>query len=333
MLNTLKSINSCSGVSGREHNVQNKILTYIAPLTDKVWEDAMGNLIAVKYGSGENKKKIMLCAHADEIGFIVTHIDDRGFIRTSPIGGINFVAASFGYVVSESGVKGVMVPEAGTKAGDIAADKVYIDIGAKDKKEAEKKVQIGDTFHLESNVTRIGKKICGRPMDDRIGCVALIEIARKMSEGGCKNDIYFCFSVQEEVGVRGSKTAAFGIEPDYAIVYDVTGTGDVPGAKPMACSVGGGAAIKIKDSSVICDRETTQKLMALAKENDIKYQWEILTYGGTDTSSIQMSRAGCKAVALSIPTRYIHTGVEMIDMNDVSACVDLTLAFDAAIEA
>jgi len=326
MLNTLKSLNNCSGVSGREQNIANKILTYIAPLTDKVWEDPMGNLIAVKYGAGENKKKIMLCAHMDEIGFIVTHIDDKGFVRISPIGGINFIAAVYGYVVSEKGVKGVLVPDGGTKAGDIGADKVYIDIGAKDKKDAEKKVQIGDTFNLESNVTRIGKKICGRPMDDRIGCVALIEIARKMSEG-CKHDVYFCFSVQEEVGVRGSKTAAFGIEPDYAIVYDVTGTGDVPGAKPMACSVGGGAAIKIKDNSVICDRETTQKLMSVAKDNEIKYQWEILTYGGTDTSSIQMSSAGCKAVALSIPTRYIHTGVEMIDMSDVEACVDLTLAF------
>lgn len=291
----------------------------------------MGNIIALKRGKGENKKKIMLCAHMDEIGFIVTNIDDRGFIRVSPIGGINFVAAVYGYVVSENGVKGVLVPDGETKAADIGADKIYIDIGAKDKKDAEKKVKIGDTFNLESSVTKVGKKICGRPMDDRIGCVALIEIAEKLSETGCNHDIYFCFSVQEEVGVRGSKTAAFGIEPDYAIVYDVTGTGDIPGAKPMACSVGGGAAIKIKDNSVICDRETTQKLVSLAKENDIKYQLEILTYGGTDTSSIQMSRAGCKAVALSIPTRYIHTGVEMIDMSDVQACVELTVAFDAAL--
>lgn len=330
MLNTLKTLNACSAVSGNEGNISNKILAYIAPLTDKVWEDPMGNLIAVKYGKGENKKKIMLCAHMDEIGFIVTHIDDRGFIRVSPIGGINFVAAAYSFVISENGVKGVMVPDGGTKAADLGADKVYIDIGAKDKKEAEKKVKIGDTFNLESSVTRIGKKICGRPMDDRIGCVALIEVAQKLSEG-CNNDIYFCFSVQEEVGVRGSKTAAYGIEPDYAIVFDVTGTGDVPGAKAMACSVGGGAAIKIKDNSVICDRETNQKLIEIAKANDIKYQCEILTYGGTDTSSIQMSRAGCKATAISIPTRYIHSGVEMIDTSDVSACVDLTVAFDASL--
>lgn len=333
MLNILKSLNSCSAVSGNENNLSNKILAYIAPLTDKVWEDPMGNLIAVKYGQAENKRRIMLCAHMDEIGFMVTHIDDRGFIRVSPVGGINFVAAAYSYVVSENGVKGVMVPDGGTKASELGADKVYIDIGAKDKKDAEKKVKIGDTFNLESNVTRIGKRICGRPMDDRIGCVALIEIAKKLSETGCRNDIYFCFSVQEEVGIRGSKTAAFGIEPDYAIVFDVTGTGDVPGAKPMACSVGSGAAIKIKDNSVICDRATNQMLIRLAKENDISYQCEILPFGGTDTASIQMSRAGCKATALSIPTRYIHTGVEMIDMGDVSACVSLAIAFDAGLDA
>lgn len=327
MLNTLKTLNACSSVSGRETSVSNKILTYIAPLTDKVWEDPMGNLIAVKHGNGENKKKIMLCAHMDEIGFIVTHIDDKGFIRISPVGGINFIAASFGYVVSENGVKGVLVPDSGTAAGDITADKVYIDIGAKDKKDAEKKVKIGDTFNLESSVTRIGRKICGRPIDDRIGCVILIEIARKLCEAQCKNDIYFCFSVQEEVGIRGAKTAAYSIEPDYAIVFDVTGTGDVPGAKPMACALGDGAAIKIKDNSVICDRETVKILSELAKENDIKHQFEILPYGGTDTASIQMARGGSKAVALSIPTRYIHTGVEMIDMNDVSECVKLALAF------
>ncbi len=331
MLNILKSLNGCASVSGREQSVSNKILTYIAPLCDKVWEDAMGNLIAFKSGNGENKKKIMLCAHMDEIGFIVTHIDDKGFIRISPIGGINFIAAAFGYVVSENGVKGVIVPESGTKPEDIGADKVYIDIGAKDKKEAEKKVKIGDFFVLESNVTRIGKRICGRPMDDRIGCVMLIEMAKKLQDTGCKNDLYFCFSVQEEVGIRGSKTAAYSIDPDYGVVFDVTGTGDVPGAKPMAVSVGGGAAIKIKDNSVICDRETTQKLIELAKENEIKHQCEILTYGGTDTASIQMSRAGAKAVALSIPTRYIHTGVEMIDMGDVSACVELSILFDASI--
>ncbi len=327
MLNILKALNSCPSISGREKAVSDKIAGFIAPLTDKVWEDPMGNLIAVKYGCGEDKKKIMLCAHMDEIGFMVTHIEESGMIRIAPIGGINFVSACFSYVVSEKGVKGVLVPNAGTAPADIKADTVYIDIGAKDKKEAERKVKLGDFFVAEYSVEKIGKRICGRPMDDRIGCVALIKIAEELATLQCKHDIYFCFSVQEEVGIRGSKTAAFSIAPDYGIAYDVTATGDTPGSKPMACQVGGGAAIKIKDSSVICDRLVVEKLIELAKANDIKYQCEILLAGGTDTASMQSAGAGSHAGAISIPTRYIHSNVEMIDMEDVKAIVALSLAF------
>lgn len=327
MLNIIKNLNATPSISGREKAISDKILTYIAPLTDKVWEDAMGNLIAYKRGSGTDRKKIMLCAHMDEIGFMVTHIDDRGFIRIAQVGGINYVAAAYTYVVSEKGVRGVIVPEANTAPQDLKFDKVYIDIGAKDKKEAEKKVRIGDFFVCESSVTKIGKKLCGRPMDDRIGCAIMIKIAEKLMEVDCKNDIYYCFSSQEEVGARGSKPASFAIDPDCGIAFDVTGTGDVPGAKPMECALGNGAAIKLKDQSVICDKEIVDKLTDLAIANDIKYQYEILTFGGTDTSSMQVTRGGVKAGALSVPTRYIHSGVEMIDMNDCDACVDLALAF------
>ena len=327
MLNIIKNLNATPSISGREKAISDKILTYIAPLTDKVWEDAMGNIIAYKRGSGTDRKKIMLCAHMDEIGFMVTHIDDRGFIRIAQVGGINYVAAAYTYVVSEKGVRGVIVPEANTAPQDLKFDKVYIDIGAKDKKEAEKKVRIGDFFVCESSVTKIGKKLCGRPMDDRIGCAIMIKIAEKLMGEDCKNDIYYCFSTQEEVGSRGSKPASFAIDPDCGLAFDVTGTGDVPGAKPMECALGNGAAIKLKDQSVICDKEIVDKLTDLAIANDIKYQYEILTYGGTDTSSMQVTRGGVKAGALSVPTRYIHSGVEMIDMNDCDACVDLALAF------
>ena len=287
----------------------------------------MGNLIAYKRGSGTDRKKIMLCAHMDEIGFMVTHIDDRGFLRIAQVGGINYVAACYTYVVSEKGVRGIIVPEANTAPQDLKFDKVYIDIGAKDKKDAEKKVRIGDFFVCEASVTKIGKKLCGRPMDDRIGCAIMIKIAEKLMGEDCKNDIYYCFSSQEEVGARGSKPAAFAIDPDCGIAFDVTGTGDVPGAKHMECALGNGAAIKLKDQSVICDKDLVDKLTDLAIANDIKYQYEILVYGGTDTSSMQVTRGGVKAAALSVPTRYIHSGVEMIDMNDCDACVDLALAF------
>ncbi len=327
MYNLIKNLNTCAGVSGRETSISNKILTYMAPLTDKAWEDPMGNLIAVKKGKSENAKKIMLCAHMDEIGFMVTHIDDRGFIRIAPIGGINFVSASFSYVISENGVRGVLVPDSGTAPADIKADKVYIDIGAKDRKEAEKKVKIGDFFVCEANVHKVGKKLCGRPMDDRIGCAIMIKMAEKLKDIEIDNDIYYCFAVQEEVGTRGSKPASFAIDPDCGLAFDVTGTGDTPGAKPMECSVGGGAAIKLKDASVLCDRDIVARLTEIAKAHDIKYQYEILQFGGTDTNSMQMTRGGVKAGAISIPTRYIHSNVEMIDVSDVEACIDLAIAF------
>ncbi len=330
MLNLMKTLTAVRGISGREKAVSDKLLTFIAPLTDKCWNDAMGNLIAVKYGTAPeaDRKRIMLCAHMDEIGFLVTYIEESGFIRVNAIGGINWVAAAYTEVTFGNGVKGILVPETGTAPADLKQEKMYIDIGAKDKKEAERKVQIGDYCALSGNLTRLcGRRITGRPLDDRVGCAVLVKIAEKLKDEAVADDVYFVFSVQEEVGVRGAKTSAFGISPDVGIAYDVTGTGDSIGAKPMACSVGNGAAIKLKDSSVICDYELTREFAAVAKECDIKHQFEILAAGGTDTSAMQMSGAGVRAAALSIPTRYIHSGVEMLDLNDADACVELTVAW------
>lgn len=330
MLNLMKTLVAVRGISGREKSVSDKLLTVVAPLTDKCRNDSMGNLIAVKYGTAPevDRKKIMLCAHMDEIGFLVTYIEESGFIRVNAIGGINWVAAAYTTVVFGNGVKGILVPETGTAAADLKQEKMYVDIGAKDRKEAERKVQIGDFCALEGNITRLcGRRIAGRPLDDRIGCAVLVKIAEKLKAEPVADDVYFVFSVQEEVGLRGAKTATFGINPDIGLVYDVTGTGDSLGAKPMACSVGGGAAIKLKDSSVICDYELTRELADAAKESGIKHQFEILAAGGTDTASMQMTGAGVRAAALSVPTRYIHSGVEMIDLNDAEACVDLTVAW------
>ncbi len=330
MLNMIKTLTAVRGISGREKAISDKLLTLMAPLTDKCYNDPMGSLVAFKQGTAPDgeRRKIMLCAHMDEIGFLVTFIEESGMIRVAPIGGINYVAAAFETVVFGNGVKGVMVPESGTAPADLKAEKVYIDIGAKDKKEAERKIAVGDFCALESKVTRLcGRRVAGRPMDDRVGCAVLVKIAEQLKEAPVRDDVYFVFSVQEEVGLRGAKTAAYAIAPDYGFAYDVTGTGDTPGAKPMACSVGGGAAIKLKDASVICDYELAQELAAVAKENDIKHQFEILLAGGTDTAAMQMSGAGARVGALSIPTRYIHSGVEMLDAADADACVDLTVAW------
>lgn len=328
MLELIKKIVKAPAISGREGAVADVIRAQMEPICDEVYSDKLGNLIAFKRGTAPEgeRKKIMLAAHMDEIGFLVTFIEDNGFIRLAPIGGINFVAAAYTTVVFESGLKGVLVPETGTKADAFTFDKFYVDIGAKDKKEAQRRVKIGDYFVIEPTVTRLcGKRIAGRPMDDRIGCAIMVETARRVTAP--RDDVYYVFTAQEEVGCRGAKTAAFAIAPDVALAYDVTGTGDTVGAKPMAVKVGDGAAIKIKDSSVICTPAFVAELTELAKAGKIPHQLEILPYGGTDTSSMQMAGSGCAAGCLSVPTRYIHSGVELIDLGDVEACVALTAAY------
>lgn len=328
MLDLIRKIVKAPAISGREDAVAEVIRGQIEPYCDEIYRDKLGNLIACKRGTAPDgeRRRVMLAAHMDEIGFFVTFIEESGYLRLTPIGGINFVAAAYHTVVFGNGVKGILVPESGTAAGSLTFDKVYVDIGAKDKKDAERRVKIGDYFVLEPSITRLaGKRIAGRPLDDRIGCVVLVETARRMSAP--RDDIYYVFTVQEEVGCRGAKTAAFAIAPDLAIAYDVTGTGDALGAKPMAVKVGGGAAIKLKDSSVICDPALMTEIEAKAKAAKIPHQIEILTYGGTDTSSMQMAGSGCVAGAISIPTRYIHSGVEMVDLGDVEACVALTVAY------
>ena len=328
MFTTLKTLCNISSVSGREENIRKKLCELISPLCDEVYTDNLGNLIALKKGSSKNAKSVMLCAHMDEIGFLVTFIEESGFIRVAPVGGISSSAAAYSEVVSENGVCGVIAPNGELKPADYSVDKFFIDIGAKNKKEAERKVKIGDFFVCRPSLRRLlAKRVCGRPLDDRVGCAALLMVAEHFSKTTPKNNLYYVFSVQEEVGCRGAKTAAFGISADYGLVFDVTATGDTPSAKPMACKIGDGAAIKIKDNSVICHKEVVDKLISIAKEEKISHQYEILTYGGTDTSAIQMTGSGAMVGALSIPTRYIHSGVETLDLGDAEACVALATSF------
>ena len=322
LYSVLERLCLATSVSGRESKVREEISDIIAPFVDSVSVDALGNLIALKKGKGE--RKIMLCAHMDEIGFIVNFIEDNGMVRVGTLGGIRLAAASFGFVVSEKGALGALCANADAKPEDYKADVMYIDIGASSKEEAEKYVSIGDTFVCAPRLERLlGERVCGRPIDDRVGCLALLALAERLSNVELCDDIYYVFSVQEEVGLRGSRPATFAISPDVAICFDVTSTGDTPSAKPMACSVGKGAAIKIKDNSVICHPRLVSELCELAEKNSIPYQREVLTFGGTDTASMQLTGMGCIAGALSIPTRYVHSSVELCDMGDVIACIDL----------
>lgn len=329
LLQTLKTLCRLHGVSGAEAPVAAYIKKTISPYMDEIKTDAMGNLIALKRGTGQNKKKVMFCAHMDEIGFIVNFVDEKGMIRFAPIGGINLRAALYAPVVFDNGVKGVLVPEA-DKAADPKFATCYVDIGAYSKKDAEKRVSIGDHFAVVKDVfTLSGNVWAGRPLDDRVACAILLETAATLPET-VENDLYFVFSVQEEVGCRGGRTAAFGIMPDYGFAVDVTATGDVPGATPMAVCQGKGAAIKIKDSSLICTPALVRGMQVLAKEKKITHQMEVLTAGGTDASAMQMTGSGAYAGGISIPSRYIHSGVETVDKRDVEACVKLATALCTA---
>ena len=317
MTELIKKLMFVPGISGREDKIAEAIKKEVEPYADEVYTDPVGNLIAHKKGNG---KKVMFAAHMDEIGYFVTFIDERGLIKVGNVGGINAIAGAFTQVVSEKGVYGVIVP---SDMKDVKVDGLYIDIGAKTKKQAESKVKIGDYFLHVPAFRRLNgsTRYIGRPFDDRIGCAVLIETLKNVKN--TDNDLYFVFSVQEEVGCRGAKPAAYSIEPEVGIAIDVTAVGGKPGAPTMDVKLGGGAAIKIKDASVICSYEIVNKMRELAKENKVKYQEEILIRGGTDTSAMQISKGGCLAGAISVPSAYIHSVNEMIDMSDVKEIVKL----------
>lgn len=305
-------------VSGREDKIREAIVREVEPYADEISCDPVGNLIVRKKGTG---KKIMFCAHMDEIGFFATYIDDEGLIKVNAIGGISALAAAYTEVVSENGVRGVIIPESGKEMPKV--ENMYIDIGAKTKKQAQRRVKVGDFFVCAPSIRRLsGTRYVGRPFDDRVGCAIMIEALKRVKETG--NDLYFVFSTQEEVGARGSKPASYSIAPDIGIAIDVTATGDKPGSAKMAVKLGGGCTVKIKDSGVICSPELVKQMREIAEENKVKYQNEVLIYGGTDASSIQVAGKGARVSAISVPTAFIHTGVEMVDMFDVNEAVKLT---------
>ena len=320
MTELLRKLMYTHGVSGREDKIRAVIESEVKPYADEITTDNMGNLIVRKKGNG---KRIMLCAHMDEIGFFVNNISSDGMLNVSPVGGIDFLSATYTEVVSEGGVPGALVTSA---KGEIPkGEDTQIDIGAKTKKQAEKKVCVGDFFVVKPSFTRLMNSKCiGRPFDDRVGCAILIEAIKQINS--CENDLYFVFSVQEEVGARGARPAAYGIAPEIAIALDVTMTGEKPGSPNMDVRLGKGCAIKIKDSCLICHTGLVKQMKEIATQNGVKYQDEVLLAGGTDGSPMQIMGKGAKTGVISIPCAYIHTSVEMIDLNDVKEAVKLTVA-------
>lgn len=317
MKSLIQKITSTPGPSGYEKQIREVIRAEIEDYADDIQVDALGNLI-VRKGGGE--KKFMLAAHMDEIGVIITHIDKDGFARFSNLGGVFPRYCSGGRVRFLDGTLGVIGNEMLEDPFKVPPlDKMFIDVGASSPKDCP--VSVGDVAAFERPFSVLGHRLVSKAMDDRIGVAVMIEALRRLKKS--PYELYFVFTAQEEVGVRGAATAAYGIDPDIGLAIDVTRTGDTPKDITMEVSLGKGPAIKVKDAGMIVDPRIVDWMVKTAEGAKIPYQREVLMRGGTDARSIQISRAGVPAGCLSIPCRYVHSPSEMVDFRDVENAVKL----------
>lgn len=323
MMNTLTELVSAFGPSGAEKSIAGVIEKIAARYCDDVTKDVMGNLICHKKGSGP---RVMFAAHMDSIGLVATHIDEQGFIHVGAIGGVSPKEVLYTPVRFQNGTCGLVGAAEDADMAKLKVADLFVDIGAASRDEAERLVRVGDVAVYNTQTVDAGSRMISPYMDNRISCLVLLMAMEKL--GSADNDLYFVFTAQEEVGIRGAKTAAWGIDPDYGIAVDVTPSDDEPGSKHLVSSVfGGGAAVKVMDSSVICHPQMVERLMKLASEKGIKAQRDVIRAGGTDAGAIHQTRAGVYTGGISVPCRYIHTPTEMVDKNDVKACAELVVAF------
>lgn len=326
----LAEICEVAGAPGFEQRVREIVLREVTPLVDSVSVDNMGNVIAVKKGK-DSSKKVMIGAHMDEIGFIVTHIDDNGFVRFHTLGGFDPKTLTAQRVIIHGkkdlvGVMGskpihVMTPEERNKVPKTTD--YFIDMGMS-KEEVEKYISVGDSITRDRELIEMGDCVNCKSIDNRVSVFILIEMFRQLENAAY--DVYGVFTVQEEVGIRGASVAAQAIQPDFGFGLDTTIAFDVPGAAghEKVTELGKGTAIKIMDSRTICDYRMVNYMKEIADKNDITWQPEILTAGGTDTMAIQqMTAGGSIAGAVSIPTRHIHQVIEMAHKQDIRGSIDL----------
>lgn len=322
MFDLIKKLTEEYGPSGFEDRIRKMIRSEIKKVADEISVDAMGNLIALKKGSGKGKKlKVMIAAHMDEIGIMASHITEEGFLRFANIGGVGPHSLQGGRVQFEDGTIGVIY-------NDRLADRSkiqplanhYIDVGA--SSQADCPIGVGAAAGFVRPTIMQGKtRVVGKALDDRIGCVIAIETMKALKK--TPHDVYFVFSVQEEVGVRGAAAAANGILPDVGIALDVTSTGDMHKGPEMAIALGNGAAIKAKDSGMIAHVGLVNLMKKRAKDAKIPHQIEVLVAGSTDARAMQLAGTGAAAGCISIPCRYVHSPSEVVDLVDVQASIDL----------
>jgi tetrahedral aminopeptidase len=310
--------------SGHENQVRELVIKKINTFTKDIKVDSMGNVIT---RMGEKKSgglRILLSAHMDEIGVIATHVDDNGFIRFTSIGGVRAANCIGGRVKFLSGMPGVIYFEKMENANQIPSfDQLYIDCGFSNSKDCP--IRVGDMAVFDRPFCDLGTRIIAKALDDRIGVAVQIEVMRLLKS--TQHEVFFVFSTQEEVGLRGATTSAFGIDPEIGISIDVTLTGDTPKSTKMAVGLGKGPAIKIRDSGMLADPRLIQQFIQIAEKKKIPYQLEVLEAGTTDARAIQLTRAGVPSGCISIPCRYVHSPSEMVDMADVENAVQLILSF------
>ena len=327
----LKKISETPGAPGFEKHIRNLIIQEVENLVDECSVDNMGNVVAYKKGKGE--KKVMLAAHMDEIGFIVNHIDEQGFVRFVPLGGFDpktltsqrVIVHGKKDLVGVMGTKPIHMMSDEEKKKMVKTEDFFIDLGMR-KKELQKYVQIGDPITRERELIEMGDCVNGKSLDNRISVFILIETLRELKQQKPPFDIYAVFTVQEEVGIRGAQVATQQIEPDFGFAVDTTIAYDVPGAQPHehVTKLGEGVAVKILDSTAIADYRMVEYMKEVAGHHNIKWQPEVMAKGGTDTAMVQrMTKSGSIAGAVSIPTRHIHQVIESVHKEDIESSIEL----------
>jgi len=330
----LEKLSNAHGVSGYENNVKQMIEDEVRPYVDEIRTDKMGNLIATKYGGSP---RIMLAAHMDEIGLMAKYVDDKGFIYFTTTGGwfdqtlLNqrmILHTQSGQVYGVIGSKPPHAMKEEEMKKPVKAEDMFIDIGATSREDAQTLgVRAGTPITSDMEFRSLGSDmVTGKALDDRGGCAVLIEALRKMK--GVKATVHAVFTVQEEVGLKGGRTSAFGLDPDIALVSEVTFTGDHPGIemKDQALEIGKGPVITVSDAEgdgIIVPENVLRWLKQAAETNNIPYQLKVGTRGQTDASIIHLSREGIPTGVISTPSRYIHTPVTVMKMSDLEKSVQL----------
>ena len=331
-LKLLKELSEAHGAPGFEHNIRTIVRQELKDYADKISVDNMGNMIVLKKGTAKKSKKVMAAAHMDEIGFMVNHIDEQGFIRFAPLGGFDpktlasqrvIIHAEKGPVMGVMGGKAIhlMSPEERKKMPELKD--YFIDTGLP-KKELEKLVEVGDSITRDRHMIEMGECVNGKSFDNRMLVFVLIETFKRLKK--VPYDFYATFTTQEEVGLRGAKVAVHGVQPDFGICLDVTLANDIPGVPghEQINRLGEGTSIDVMNAASIADTRMVKYLKDLARKKKIDFQIEALPAGGTDAAAMQMMTAhGCIVGGISVPLRNMHQEVEMCHKADIAGTMDL----------